>query len=735
MKLHTSFRPVIGELHIVQIHGEESKVSLQRYYVIAGHGRTADTYFDATNIDDGIVSHPKSTPSRFETAAPQAMSDYDKLTVVKLRDELVKRGLPKSGLKAVLVNRLIEADAHTGHAQAASQYQDLEDNTQKAEIGEAGSHASTPPQGQTDAEGEGATESDTPQVPVAKEDNTSDPTAGNRIAEPTIELEPIVKVEEKVKETTIDTAQNEEAIPQTPSQGVVDHDPESKSSAEPLLEGAQPLEVHATPMEGADPQTEEQAPTPQVIGKSPPTTDPTQIIAADSTQINTGGSTQSSLTRQELLEDTNKRKRRSQSPPPSSIETAQKRARADDGRPRVKLPEDVEIEKPPFDEVVQSDADMVDAPPAQTSRDIPTNGHTHPNADNKKVDDDHTTEPPSDRRELPRHPATINSPLKPSPSDTRFKNLFTASSRREGSPPHHSIDLADDDRVVTPAIHPATSALYIRDIMRPLHSGNLKDHLTVLATPSGSAPDADIVTDFYLDSIRTHCLVGFTNTSAAARVRSGLHDRVWPDERSRKPLWVDFVPKEKVKKWIEVESEASTKRGQAAKRWEVVYEEEENGLMAYLQEAGANSSAPRPGPSLSSRTEAGKGVQGAPSGPRVRDTEPRISQSGAAPRPGNGKGFQALDDLFKSTAAKPKLYYLPMTRNVVNRRLDMLAAGHGGGRGDETRRYTFEEDVIVDRGPEFGSRGRGGYGGRGGGYGGGYQGRGGGRRGDRRDWR
>lgn len=39
------------------------------------------------------------------------MPDYNKLTVVKLREELVRRGLPKTGLKPVLVNRLLEADA------------------------------------------------------------------------------------------------------------------------------------------------------------------------------------------------------------------------------------------------------------------------------------------------------------------------------------------------------------------------------------------------------------------------------------------------------------------------------------------------------------------------------------------------------------------------------------------------------------------------------------------------
>ncbi|KAL9007760.1 MAG: hypothetical protein Q9173_007039 [Seirophora scorigena] len=41
------------------------------------------------------------------------MTDYDKLTVVKLREELTKRDLPKTGLKAALIQRLVEADAQS----------------------------------------------------------------------------------------------------------------------------------------------------------------------------------------------------------------------------------------------------------------------------------------------------------------------------------------------------------------------------------------------------------------------------------------------------------------------------------------------------------------------------------------------------------------------------------------------------------------------------------------------
>jgi len=42
------------------------------------------------------------------------MSQYDQLTVPKLREELSKRELPKVGLKATLIRRLLDDDWRSG---------------------------------------------------------------------------------------------------------------------------------------------------------------------------------------------------------------------------------------------------------------------------------------------------------------------------------------------------------------------------------------------------------------------------------------------------------------------------------------------------------------------------------------------------------------------------------------------------------------------------------------------
>lgn len=471
-------------------------------------------------------------------------------------------------------------------------------------------------------------------------------------------------------------------------------------------------------------------------------------------------SRQDSLNSEEVLEDTRKRKRRSVTPPPSDA-SVQKRAKVGDAEPHFRLPEDEsmkDVRATPMTDApvanttqaqepsITEDMAIEDAPPVEHGE-TPgvVIGTVEPAQPETPVEpaSKHQSEPSAVpdsvlRQQSPeiRTPvaATESSetpaepPAKTSSSNARFKNLLPTPSRRESSPIRHNLETDAEDRVVSPALHPATTALYIRDILRPLHVENLKEHLVSLATPSKAEPDPTIIKDFFLDSIRTHCLVRFSTVPAASRVRTGLHDCVWPNEKHRKPLWVDFVPEEKLPQWFEVEN-ASSGRGQAAKRWEVVYENEADGVKPYLQEVESNTSGLRKSLAATPRQESGPGVRGAPLGPRVRERDQGGHQS--RPQPDRGRGFQALDDLFKSTSAKPKLYYLPVTKRTADKRLDLLGEGRGGGRSDEMRRYSFEEEALVDRGPEFGSRGRGGYRARGGAYGG-YSGRGGGYRGDYR---
>ncbi|TKA76429.1 hypothetical protein B0A55_05190 [Friedmanniomyces simplex] len=335
------------------------------------------------------------------------------------------------------------------------------------------------------------------------------------------------------------------------------------------------------------------------------------------------------------------------------------------------------------------------------------------------------------------------------------------------------------------AIHPATRALYIRDLIRPLQPAQLRDHLIAL---SGSDTLDSSIDTFHLDVLRTHAFAVFSTLKESTRVRAALHGTVFPDEPARKDLWVDFVPEDKVAEWIEVEERAGTSR-RDARRWEVVYEGLGEGPTVQHVEivGGGRVGVGRQGSmGIAAGAGAGGGMPNAPLGPRGNGTlHQRPSQSqtalpppqaptareSAEPRelhPGNDEpavsvsanpttgpsasSFTTLAKTFLCTTTKPHLYYLPKPGELATSRLQILEQetsrhwdgaragdGVGEGYGGGLRRYTFEDgDRLVDGGADRGSfgvvggdsygrggfrgRGRGGYGGFGGG-GGRYRGR------------
>ena len=503
------------------------------------------------------------------------MPDYSKLTVVKLREELIKRGLAKTGNKPVLIERLVEADAQAEQPsieiqsvenlptdESISNVTDASRAIPAQSVGELASNidversenaqsAKLPPEAahQAHVEDVGGSQN-REEVAVVERENTSQyasneavPEAGVStqrvpLAEPTDDL----VIGEMTREITDATGNAQENAVQ-----------EESASRDPLV-------------------VESQDTKPQITEESSVQDKLAPLL------------TQTTANEEEILEDSKKRKRRSQSPPPSSMEASNKRAKAIDGSPRIQVPEDMEK---PSNRII---SDGEDTAMAETISDAPATIRTNgtDNKDEPLQDKEHVVEsitPQANGIKESPPPSNLESPFKPSPSDTRFKTLFTAPDRESSrQAPYEDTE----DRVVSPALHPATSALYIRGLQRPLQPISLKNHLTALGTFQTTDPSTEIISEFFLDTVRTHCLVKFISTHIASRVRLGLHNRIWPDERDRKPLWVDFIPEEKLPTWIDVESKETSGRGQAAKRWEVVYEMEEESINAYLQEADAN---------------------------------------------------------------------------------------------------------------------------------------------------
>lgn len=277
------------------------------------------------------------------------------------------------------------------------------------------------------------------------------------------------------------------------------------------------------------------------------------------------------------------------------------------------------------------------------------------------------------------------------PSQTSQPSQHLREDRSETSQPPHRESAAADVEHSSPSAHPPTSALYIRELMRPLRSETIEEYIVDLITPQGSQPDPSLIEDFYLDQIRTHAFVKLASVSAAQRVRAAMHDQVWPNERNRKPLWVDFIPPDSMREWID--EEESGARGNA-QRWEVVYEHDGDRVVAAHRAAGSDnksfSKPPPTGPAAGSGPgPVYPGIEAAPRGPRGRGGPPA--------RLTNPNSLQ--------TQASPPLSYQPLGEDIAQRRVENMRSFYSSipsyDLGKDYHRYTFENsDSFVDRGTE-----------------------------------
>lgn len=540
-----------------------------------------------------------------------------------------------------------------------------------------------------------------------------------------LKVELVARLEQSDEEAQAPT---DEAAPEDDGEAENEHVPdaeEAPASVEETQEEQEPEPVQET-SDTKEPEDAQAIPAPEVD-----MTDAT----ADAPVTPTQEEPPSSLAVEKpTTDDSQKRKRKSTTPSPSDQEMAAKRARA--------MPE-----KPEEEEAAAANS----ASAAELAAKRPS-----------VLDAEQTpAEPPSERQsnENKSEQTPQQQQQQPPPSPLPA----------QAAPEDNQMDI-DDDETVAPALYPATTALYISNLMRPLRPADVQAHVCDLAAGKHGRVDEDVIVRFHLDQIRTHAFVVLSSTRAAARVRSQLHDRVWPNESNRKPLSVDFVPPEKVADWIDMEERSGSGGRRSTTRFEVIYTTSPDGIVeAKLQQAaGGSGNRPGPPPAGQHSKAGGSNVLGAPLGPRGgsgrdrdqdrgrdrgrdrerdldrdRSASPPRGPRGGGDRDGNPRKRQAPSDLdydAQRTRSRPTISYQLVSPELARRRVDNMRSFYTTDSrrelGREINRYSFEEgDGFVDRGKEVFEgirpphrererRGRGGkFGGRGGGGG---RGRGGG---------
>ncbi|KAM0282687.1 hypothetical protein ACHAQH_002884 [Verticillium albo-atrum] len=445
----------------------------------------------------------------------------------------------------------------------------------------------------------------------------------------------------------------------------------------------------------------------------------TQSVAADTNDSEAVVTPALPAQGSEVIQDSQKRKRRSTSLPPESKRIKAAGAEAHKAEEIVPVSkEDPEQQSGPGASVLegatQEPRQLADKLDDQEMEDVPA---AEQPADIAEITGDEEKQKPVEH--VPTH----------SPVPESHDRFASAEPRDLQSSHNAPTDAMDIERDVEPSIHPATRALYIKNFMRPLRTPDVRTHLLDLVTPHGNPANEGAIEIFYLDQIRTHAFAVFSDTSKAVRVRSELHNVTWPDESNRKPLWVDFVPPEKVQDWILEEEPETGRRASASSRWEVRYDRDEDGNVIATLDSGSApppalaSSAPlnrpsRPpmlplgpsGPSFPSGPGGGNNVNAIPIGPRAGrgGREPPLGPRGVSDVRGPGgriPGFASGP--LRTTSANPPLTFQTVSEDLARQRVDSMRSHYTRdvnrdmGAEDEINRYTFESgDIFVDRGKE-----------------------------------
>lgn len=231
---------------------------------------------------------------------------------------------------------------------------------------------------------------------------------------------------------------------------------------------------------------------------------------------------------------------------------------------------------------------------------------------------------------------------------------------------------------------PATAALRVDNLVRPFTENQLRQLLGQTGT----------IKDMWMPSIKTHCFVIFTSEEEAEATRQALHNLKWPRD-SPKLLNPYFISMEDAEKAIlegkDPKAAAAANAGAVAAIKRQLQQRQQQQLEHAVAAAAADATTRRPSQQLETASSAGAAE------------EPSKARSAGDAQPAEeAEPVKTLDELFRKTTTKPALYWLPLTDEEVREQsllsmctLHCKCLLHLDGHSGQPRRFVCASNAIV----------------------------------------
>ncbi|XP_042042054.1 histone-lysine N-methyltransferase SETD1B-like [Salvia splendens] len=221
-----------------------------------------------------------------------------------------------------------------------------------------------------------------------------------------------------------------------------------------------------------------------------------------------------------------------------------------------------------------------------------------------------------------------------------------------------NVEEAPKERVVPPSSKPPTNSLRIDRFLRPFTLKAVQELLGKTGT----------VTSFWMDHIKTHCFVSYSSVEEALETRNAVYNLQWPTNGGRL-LVAEFVDPQEVKSRMEaplVSPAAPSPTTVPTQSPSVAQPSPRQQLMKQ------QIPPPLPPPPLSNPPPLVR-EQLHPPREQPLPARDRLNLPPPPPLPVAEKVVDppivTLDDLFRKTKAAPRIYYLPLSDEVVASKL------------------------------------------------------------------